>query len=152
AIVGRLAQMLRPHRTTAAVMCALMLVAVAAELAPPKLQQYLVDHILKGGQQSLHPESLMTALLAVVGSLAVARILLSLVNFAKGRMATRVGASLTFDLRAKLVEKLHALGLNYYDRHQVGSITSRVAYDSEVIQSLLQQITGGFLLQIVQVT
>jgi ABC-type multidrug transport system fused ATPase/permease subunit len=29
---------------------------------------------------------------------------------------------------------------------------SRVAYDSEVIQSLLQQITGGFLLQIVQVT
>lgn len=152
AIIGRLAQMLWPHRTTAAVMCGLMLVAVAAELAPPKLQQYLVDHILKGGQQSLHPESLMTALLAVVGSLAVARILLSLVNFAKGRMATRVGVSLTFELRAKLVEKLHALGLNYYDRHQVGSITSRVAYDSEVIQSLLQQITGGFLLQIVQVT
>ncbi len=27
-----------------------------------------------------------------------------------------------------------------------------MAYDSEVIQSLLQQITGGFLLQIVQVT
>ena len=73
-------------------------------------------------------------------------------NFAKGRMATRVGVALTFDLRAKLVEKLHALGLEYYDRHQVGAITSRVAYDSEVIQSLLHQITGGFLLQIVQVT
>ncbi|MCC6492938.1 MAG: DUF1854 domain-containing protein [Pirellulales bacterium] len=152
AIIGRLAQMLWPHRATAAVMCGLMLIAVAAELAPPKLQQYLVDHILKGGEGSLHPPAMMTALLTVVGSLAFARIVLSLVNFAKGRMATRVGVALTFELRAKLVEKLHALGLSYYDRHQVGSITSRVAYDSEVIQSLLQQITGGFLLQIVQVT
>lgn len=152
AIIGRLAQMLWPHRATAAVMCGLMLAAVAAELAPPKLQQYLVDHILKGGQESLHGQSMMAALLAVVGALAAARIVLSVVNFAKGRMATRVGVALTYDLRAKLVQKLHALGLNYYDRHQVGSITSRVAYDSEVIQSLLQQITGGFLLQIVQVT
>ena len=152
AILGRLAQMLWPHRGTAAVMCALMLVAVAAELAPPKLQQYLVDDILKGGQQALNPQSLLTALLAVVSALALARIVLSIVNFAKGRLATRVGVALTFDLRAKLVEKLHSLGLGYYDRHQVGSLTSRVAYDSEVIQSLLQQITGGFLLQIVQVT
>ncbi|HMP04992.1 MAG TPA: ABC transporter transmembrane domain-containing protein, partial [Lacipirellulaceae bacterium] len=74
------------------------------------------------------------------------------VNFAKGRLATRVGTALTFDLRAQMVDKLHALGLGYYDKQQVGSLTSRVSYDSEVIQSLLQQVTGGFLLQIVQVT
>ena len=152
AILGRLGQMLWPYRGTAAVMCGLMLVAVAAELVPPKLQQYLVDDILKGGQQALDPQSLMSALLAVVLALATARVVLSAVNFVKGRLATRVGVALTFDLRAKLVEKLHSLGLGYYDKQQVGSLTSRVAYDSEVIQSLLQQITGGFLLQIVQVT
>jgi ATP-binding cassette subfamily B protein len=152
AIMGRLAQMLWPHRVTAAIMCLLMLVAVATELIPPKLQQYLVDDILKEGNKPIDPQSLGTALIAVVTALAVARVVLSVVNFAKGRLATRVGVALTFDLRAKLVEKLHSLGLGYYDRHQVGSITSRVAYDSEVIQSLLQQITGGFLLQIVQVT
>jgi ATP-binding cassette subfamily B protein len=152
AILGRLGQMLWPYRATAAVMCGLMLLAVAAELAPPKLQQYLVDHILKGGQAAPDPRSLTTALLAVVLALATARIVLSVVNFVKGRLATKVGVALTFDLRAKLVDKLHALGLGYYDKHQVGSITSRVAYDSEVIQSLLQQVTGGFLLQLVQVT
>ncbi len=152
AIIGRLFQMLWPHRRTALVMCGLMFVAVAAELVPPKLQQYLVDHILRGGQGAPDPAGLFSALLVVVSALAGARLVLSAVNFAKGRMATRVGVALTFDLRGRLVEKLHALGLNYYDRHQVGSLTSRVAYDSEVIQSLLQQITGGFLLQIVQVT
>ena len=144
--------MLWPYRTTALVMCGLMLVAVVAELTPPKLQQYLVDHILRGGQLAPDTPGLFAGLLVVVVSLAVARIVLSAVNFAKGRMATRVGVALTFDLRARLVEKLHSLGLEYYDRHQVGSLTSRVAYDSEVIQSLLHQITGGFLLQIVQVT
>jgi ATP-binding cassette subfamily B protein len=152
AIIGRLFQMLWPHRRTALAMCALMLVAVAAELVPPKLQQFMVDHILRGGQAAPDPTSLFSALLVVVSALAGARLLLSAVNFAKGRMATRVGIALTFDLRGQLVKKLHSLGLNYYDRHQVGSLTSRVAYDSEVIQSLLQQITGGFLLQIVQVT
>ena len=152
AILGRLAQMLWPYRVSALVACGLMLVAVGAELTPPKLQQYLVDHILRGGQASPDPGNLFTALLAVVSALAGARLALSAVNFAKGRLATRVGVALTYDFRARLVEKLHSLGLDYYDRHQVGAITSRVAYDSEVIQSLLHQITGGFLLQIVQVT
>src|SRR5215210_3753774 len=152
AILGRLAQMLWPYRATAFIMCGLMLVAVAAELTPPKLQQYLVDHILRHGQSAPDPRSLFTALFAVVSALAVTRLALSAVNFAKGRMATRVGVALTYDFRASLVAKLQSLGLDYYDRHQVGSVMSRVAYDSEVIQSLLQQITGGFLLQIVQVT
>jgi ATP-binding cassette subfamily B protein len=129
-----------------------MLVAVAAELTPPKLQQYLVDHILKGGQSVPDPRNLFMALFAVVSALAVTRLTLSAVNYAKGRMATRVGVALTYDFRARLVAKLQSLGLDYYDRHQVGAVMSRVAYDSEVIQSLLQQITGGFLLQIVQVT
>src|SRR6478672_12570737 len=152
AVLGRLVQMLWPYRVTALIMCGLMLVAVAAELTPPKLQQYLVDHILRGGQASPDPRNLFTALFAVVSALAVTRLALSGVNFAKGRMATRVGVALTYDFRARLVAKLQSLGLDYYDRHQVGAVMSRVAYDSEVIQSLLQQITGGFLLQIVQVT
>ena len=151
AIFSRLAAMLWPYRLAAAAMCGLMLIAVAAELVPPKLQKYLIDDVLKPGDAAPNPRSAMTMLVVIVLSLAGSRVLLSIVNFVKGRLSTRVGVAVTFDLRAKLVEKLHALGLDYYDRHQVGSLTSRVAYDSEVLQSLLQQITGGFLLQIVQV-
>ena len=87
----------------------------------------------------------------VVLALATTRVLLGLVNWIKGVLANKVGVGLTFELRAQLVRKLHALGVGYYDRHQVGSLVSRVAYDSEVLHTLLQQITGGFLLQLVQV-
>ena len=72
-------------------------------------------------------------------------------NWVKGLLANKVGVVLTYELRAQLVRKLHELGATYYDRHAVGSLVSRVAYDSEVLHSLLQQITGGFLLQIFQV-
>ncbi|MCA9111838.1 MAG: hypothetical protein KDA52_17935, partial [Planctomycetaceae bacterium] len=151
AIVARLAQMLRPQWRGALAMFALMLLGVAAELAPPKLQQYLVDDVLSSGQGTPVASELMTALLMVVLALAGTRFLLGVVAYFKGQLSSRVGAELTHRLRTELVSKLHELGVGYYDRHQVGSLTSRVVHDSEVLHSLLQQITGGFLLQIVQV-
>ncbi len=151
-IAIRLAQMLMPYWPSALAMCLLMLLGVATELAPPKLQQYLVDEILRQGQVSPASAEMLAALSTVVMILAGTRVVLGLVNWAKGRLANRVGVSLTFDLRAELVRKLHALDVSYYDKHQVSSLTSRVAHDTEVLHSLLQQFTGGFLLQIVQVT
>ncbi len=151
AILLRLMQMLRPQWRSALGMCLLMLVGVLAELAPPKLQQQLVDRILNSGAGSPDVSQLMQSLLVVVLSLAVTRVVLGLVGYLKGILATRVGVALTSDLRGQMVQKLHSLGVGYFDRHQVGSLTSRVTGDSEVIHSLLQQITGGFLLQIFQV-
>ncbi len=151
AIAGRLWTLIRPQWPTALGMCVMMLVGVAMELAPPKLQQYLVDGILARGETTPNAQSLTTALLLVVLALAGTRVVLSVVNWVKGLMANKVGVELTFELRSQLVRKLHSLGVGYHDRHQVGSLVSRVAYDSEVLHTLLQQITGGFLLQIVQV-
>ncbi len=151
AIVARLWQLLRPHWPTALAMCGLMLVGVAMELTPPKLQQYLVDKILARGEVSPNAQALVSSVSLVVLALATTRVLLGLVNWIKGVLANKVGVVLTSELRLQLVHKLHALGVGYYDRHQVGSLVSRVAYDSEVLHSLLQQITGGFLLQLVQV-
>ncbi|MFN5298824.1 MAG: DUF1854 domain-containing protein [Planctomycetaceae bacterium] len=151
AIIGRLWRILQPHWRTAAAMSALMLAGVAMELVPPKLQQYLVDQILERGEGAPDAGGLMLALLLVVLALAATRVLLGVINWGKGVLSTRVGAGLTFDLRSQLMAKLHTLGVGYYDKHQVSSLVSRVAYDSEVLHTLLQQVTGGFLLQIVQV-
>jgi len=151
AIVGRLWRILQPHWRTAVGMSGLMLAGVAMELVPPKLQQYLVDEILERGEGAPDGGNLLLALLLVVLALAGTRVLLGVINWGKGVLATQVGAGLTFDLRSQLMAKLHTLGVGYYDKHQVSSLVSRVAYDSEVLHTLLQQVTGGFLLQIVQV-
>ena len=154
-ILARVADLLRPHWTGAIALCGLTLLGVVAELVPPKLQQHMVDGILAGGagqagESGAPAPDFKTALLLVVLALAFSRVLVSAVGVLKGRIATTIGTGITSTLRGEMVKKLQALSLAWYDRHQVGSMVGRVAHDSESLQGLVHQITGGFLLQIVQ--
>jgi ATP-binding cassette subfamily B protein len=156
-ILRRVADLVAPHTRGAMILGMLTVIGVAAELVPPKLQQYLVDDILSAGGGAGSPAAggaaapdFRTALLVVVLSLAASRVLLSIVGVLKGRLASAIGSSLTARLRQEMVDKLQSLSVAYYDRHQVSSMISRVAHDSEVLHGLVQQFTGGFLLQIVQ--
>jgi ATP-binding cassette subfamily B protein len=119
-------------------------------LAPPKLQQYLVDHVLETDARGGHAADLLAALLAIVGALAGTRVLLAGVNAVKGVLANRVGTAMTSALRARMVEKLQSLSVDYYDRHPVGVLMSRVAHDTEALYGLIHQLTGGLLLQTLQ--
>lgn len=149
-ILRRLAAMLKPHWRGAMALCGLTVVGVAAELIPPKLQQYMVDEILGHQAGASGQIDFTKALLVVVLALMAARIVLSVVSVVKGHLATRIGTGLTTALREQMVQKLQSLAVVYYDRHQVGSTLSRVAHDSEVLHGLMHQLTGGFLLQMVQ--
>ena len=151
-ILARVADLVAPHAHGALALGLLTVVGVAAELVPPKLQQYLVDDILSGrpAADGAEQPDFRTALLVVVLSLAASRVLLSIVAVFKGRLASTIGSGLTSRLRREMVEKLQGLSVGYFDRHQVSSMISRVAHDSEVLHGLVHQFTGGFLLQIVQ--
>lgn len=159
-IARRVVDLLRPYTRGTVMLCGLTIIGVVAELIPPKLQQTMVDHILAvpaavpaavtSGAPVTQEVDFKTALLVVVLALAFSRVLLSAVGVFKGRIATRIGTGLTSSLRSQMVEKLQNLAIAYYDRHQVGSMLSRVAHDSEVLHGLMHQFTGGFLLQIVQ--
>lgn len=149
-ILRRVTELLRPHMRGALMLTLLTVVGVIAELIPPKLQQYLVDNILSTDAVANPNLNFTTALLVVVLALAASRVVLSFVGVIKGRLATIIGTGLTSTLRSQMVQKLQQLAVVYYDRHQVGSTLSRVAHDSEVLHGMLHQITGGFLLQTVQ--
>ena len=149
-VLSRVWDILKPQLNWSILLCVLTIVGVAAELVPPKLQQHLVDNVL--GQHAIDEprKNFLTALLLVVLALAGSRVILSIVGVFKGRLATQIGSNLTHRLRGEMVHKLQKLAIAYYDRHQVGSLMSRVAYDSEVLHGLVHQLTGGFLLQILQ--
>ena len=155
-ILRRVHTLIAPYRRGAILLSLLTIVGVIAELIPPKLQQYLIDQVLAGGNTAVAPDvnqplpDFRTALLLIVLALAASRVMLSIVAVFKGKLATHIGTGLTRTLRAEMVRKLQSLAVVYYDRHQVGSMLGRVAHDSEVMHGLMHQITGGFLLQIAQ--
>jgi ATP-binding cassette subfamily B protein len=150
AIRSKVWDLIRPYRAAAAGIFALLLAGVVAELVPPKLQQYLVDDILRVDHRGGPIGKLTSSLLAIVLFLACTRVVLAIVSELKGRLSLRVGTALTSNLRARMVQKLQQLSVAFYDRHQVGVLMNRVAYDTEVLHGLIHQITGGFLLQILQ--
>lgn len=151
AIMTRVWELLKPYRAATALMCLLILLGVATELAPPKLQQYLVDQVLQTNGEERSVKNLVTVLLLIVGGLAMTRVLLSFVNALKGYLSSAVGTKMTSDLRAQMVERLQQLSVDFYDRQPVGVLMSRVAHDTEALYGLINQLTNGFLLQILQV-
>ena len=93
---------------------------------------------------------LLQLLLAIVAGLLLARLAATLVTVWKGWVSSRVGTTLTSDLRKELVAKLNELPLAFYDRNQAGVLMSQVAYDTETLHTLVYHMTSGFLMQSLQ--
>lgn len=146
----RLLALLRPFRGGVVLLLVLSLGAVAIDLAPPMLLGLLVDRVLQA-DRTQHPlGELLQLLLAIVAGLLLARLAATLVAVWKGWVSSRVGTTLTSNLRNDLVAKLNELPLAFYDQNQVGVLMSQVAYDTETLHTLVHHMTSGFLLQSLQ--
>lgn len=147
---SRLLTFMRPFHGSVLLLLALSLAAVGIEVAPPMLQRVLVDRVLQAQQPQGDAQQLLMLLMAIVVGLLMIRLASSLVTIWKGRISSRVGTTLTANLRNELVKKLNELPLAFHDRNQVGMLMSRVAYDTETLHTLVYHMTGGFLLQSLQ--
>ncbi len=146
----RLYWLLRPFWGTVCLLLLLSLLAVAVELVPPLLQGRLVDLLVRAESAMMTPGPALWSLTWIVAGLLVIRVAATLVGIYKGKAANRVGASLTAYLRNLLVERLSFLPLAFHNRNQVGALMSRVAYDTETLHTLVFHMTGGLLLQSLQ--
>jgi ATP-binding cassette subfamily B protein len=149
AVLARMWTLMLPYKKPAAAMLALLVFGVGLDLISPRLTQQLIDHVLPPGAgtyaQRLH------GLLSIVLILAGVQVARMGVNIINGRLSSRVGTAITFDMRSRLVKHLQQLSVSYYDRQQVGSLVARVAYDTEALSGFVSQLTGGFVFQLIMV-
>jgi ATP-binding cassette subfamily B protein len=156
AVLSRMWALMRPYRMAALVVMGLLIVGIGLDLVAPQLTRYLVDNVLPGNREAAmkfqsEPIVLSThigMLLEVVAVLAVVQVLRMGVNMVNGRLGSRIGTAITNDMRGRLVEHLQKLSVAFYDRQQVGSLVGRVAYDTEALHGFVNQLTGGFLFQL----
>lgn len=151
AVLARMWGLARPYRRTAAGMMTLLVVGIGLDLVSPQLTRFLVDDVLAVGTVGPGPGRQLQLLAMVVGVLAVVQVARQVVNVINGRLASRVGTGLTFDIRGRLVDHFEKLSVSFYDRQQSGSLIGRVAYDTEALHGFVQQLTQGFLLQLLMV-
>jgi len=159
AVLSRMWALMRPYRAAALAVMGLLVVGIGLDLVAPQLTRYLVDNVLPGSKEAaqrfqsepvvLHKHIMM--LLEVVAVLAAVQSLRMGVNMINGRLGSRIGTAITNDMRGRLVEHLQKLSIAFYDRQQVGSLVGRVAYDTEALHGFVNQLTGGFLFQVLMI-
>jgi ATP-binding cassette, subfamily B, bacterial len=149
AVVRRVWDLLHAQRWPTLVLFATVLLGIGVSLVPPKLQEYLVDDVLRAGTNSA-AEGFFSSLGAIVLALGFARVIGAALGEIKGIVSHRIGTQTTFHLRKRMVKRLHELPIAFYDKNQVGALATRVATDSEAMYGLIHQLTHGFLLQVLQ--
>lgn len=156
AVLSRMMTLMRPYRAAALTVMGLLVVGICLDLVTPQLTRYLVDNVLPGSKEAAQklqsqPPVMSTQvmmLLEVVAILAIVQIARMFVNMVNGRLGSKIGTAITSDMRSRLVEHLQQLSVAFYDRQQVGSLVGRVAYDTEALHGFVNQLTGGFLFQL----
>ncbi len=168
-LIWRLIGLLKPFWFRSSLVLAMVMGSVFIALLPQQLVRILVDEVLKKDPQSvaahqndvLHKvlvfiiglfssetEAGKSWLIFLVFGLAGISILQAVISIISNRMTTTLGTRLTRDLRDQMFSRLADFGVRYHDRHQVGSLMTRVTTDTEELQSFIAQATQGFLAQI----
>ena len=154
AVFIRTLKLMRPYAGTAAVMLGLVLANVGLGLIPQNLVRILVDNVLAPEQAHkamLEPATARIYLLGLVAALAGSYLTAMCVYMATHRLSSYVGTQVTYDMRQRVFNQLSQLSVDYYDRYNVGQLITRVSGDTEQMKGFVNQMTSGFLQQIVQI-
>ncbi len=150
AVFARVLKMMRPYARKAVLMMSLVFLSVGISLIPQQLVRLLINEVLN--LKVPLPRSVATMwLLGLVAALLGTHIVGAVISMIVGRLASYVGTQITFDMRERVFNHLTRLGVDYYDRYNVGQLMSRVAGDTDQMKGFVHQITTGFLAQIIQV-
>jgi ATP-binding cassette subfamily B protein len=122
-------------------------------MIPPRLIKFLVDEVVNRPATAafVSNDTRTLWLVYLVAALFGVQVLTAIGNSINGRLSSRVGTEITNDLRNALFAKLTQLSVDYYDRHSVGHLISRMGNDTDAMRDFVRQATQGFLAQILMV-
>ncbi|BCM91412.1 putative ABC transporter ATP-binding protein [Abditibacteriota bacterium] len=128
----RVASYLGPYKKQAIALALTSIMATLLNLAPPTIQGVLIDRVLRS-QKDLPMLWLLVG--AWVGVLACAIGL----QILSARLTTWLASHIATDLRAHVYRAVEHLQLGFFDRKQVGQITSRITQDTDRVWGFLSE-------------
>ena len=138
---------------------AMILVAIFAigstvfNIAGPKIAGKATTKIFNGLMDKLNGGSGIDfkGIANILVFLLVLYIISSLLSFIQGWIMTTVSQKITFQLRARMSEKISRLPMNYYDKKTHGEVLSRVTNDVDTLSTSLNQSLTQLLTSIVTI-
>jgi ATP-binding cassette subfamily B protein len=126
----RISQFMKPYTRQTIGLALLSLLTTLLNLAPPIIQGELVDGVLKSGQQ-------VDMLYRLVALWLVVLIANSIIQVLSGQLIAFLAGYIAADLRAAVYRAIEFLQLTFFDKKQVGAISSRVTSDTDRVWGFL---------------
>jgi ATP-binding cassette subfamily B protein len=126
----RIASFLTPYRRQATGLVLLTLVSTGINLVPPRLQGMITDSVLTTHRHLEQLFWLMGAWFLVICGATGLQILI-------GRTTAFLSGNIAADLRSRVYRAIEFLQVSYFDKKQVGAITSRVTQDTDRVWGFL---------------
>lgn len=133
-IVKRIASMMRPYRKTMVMVFALQLIVILTRLIVPIITQTIVNDVITAGNVAI--------LLPLCAELLGLVVLRSVCTYIRSVSNERVSQNLAYDIRTGLYRHLEELPYEFYDKHRIGEIMSRMTGDLEGVRNM---IAGGLI-------
>jgi len=128
--LARIAGYLKPYKKQSALLVGLTLVTTALNLIPPLLQGAIIDTVLTTRRNLTNLGANVVIWFLVICGATVAQIL-------TGRLTAFLSGNIAADLRSSVYRAIEFLKVSYFDKKQVGAITSRVTQDTDRVWGFL---------------
>lgn len=126
----RIARFLKPYRKQVISLTLLSVTTTVINLLPPFLQGAIIDKVLTQHKNlNLLPTYMFAWFLVIVVA--------TFVQVASGRLISFLAGHVASDLRRDVYRAIEFLQLSYFDKKQVGAITSRVTQDTDRVWGFL---------------
>ena len=126
----RIGGYLKPYKKQAIGLASLSVLTTLTAILPPQIQGNLIDTVLAPHRNLPHLFLLMGAWLGIL-------VLGAGINIGTARLIAYLGGNIAADLRAGLYRAIEFLQVGYFDKKQVGAITSRVTQDTDRVWGFL---------------
>ncbi len=127
--IRRIARLVKPYKRTVFFALLLQTLVIATRLIMPHITKTLVNDVIEGGKLEL--------LYTLCGAILALTVVRALSNFNRGMMFERISQSVAWDLRTGLYAHLEELPYQFYDKHRVGEIMSRMTGDLDGVRNLI---------------
>jgi ATP-binding cassette subfamily B protein len=135
----RISRFMIPYKWQAVTLASLSLTTTLLNLIPPYLQGRLVSEVF---EKKTNIEILW---MMMAGWVAIA-VVGTAVNIFRDRLVAKLGGYVAGDLRSAVYRAVEFLQLNFFDKKQVGAISSRVTSDTDRVWGFLVEGVPYFLL------
>ncbi|HCR19396.1 MAG TPA: ABC transporter [Candidatus Latescibacteria bacterium] len=142
-LIFRLLSYTLPYWKLATISLILLLTATFIGLTPPLLMRILIDEVLApvataGSDPTFWSRFARTDLLAIlVGLLLLVNVLRNGLGAFRSYIMTRLGQTITFDLRQQVYRHLHHLSLSFYNERETGRIMNSITHDVSRLQDFI---------------